>query len=117
MEATSNNGSQQESIGSSFSHPNMVSFQPGTVDSSTGMVNGYIPTFDGNSRMTSFVMCAGSGVINHMDAATQARYSPGSVLQEPMPRFTNVSGSPAYWSPEEVDILNRGLIRYVSKFS
>ncbi|KAG6530229.1 hypothetical protein ZIOFF_012452 [Zingiber officinale] len=117
METTTNNGSQQKSIGSSFSHPSMVSFQPGTVDSSTEMVNGYIPTFDGNSSMASIFMCAGSGVINHMDTATQAQYTPGSVLQELMPRFTNVSGSPAYWSPGEVDILNRGLISFASESS
>ncbi|RWW02302.1 hypothetical protein GW17_00034621 [Ensete ventricosum] len=66
-----------------------------------------------NGSMASMFMSAGSSMINHMDATTLARYPAGSVVSEPMPRFVHVSGSPAYWSPEEVELLNIGLIKYV----
>lgn len=113
MAANSNNGSRQESMNSSFHHPRMVSFQSVAVDSSTEMAPGEIPSFDGNNSIASMFMSAGTGIINHIDTIIPARYPAGSVLRESTPRFQHVSGSPAYWFPEEVEILNRGLIKYV----
>ncbi|XP_074566724.1 uncharacterized protein LOC141823348 [Curcuma longa] len=85
MEANPNNGSYQESRSSPFSHPRMVSFQSSAIDSSTGMAPGDVPTLAGNSSM------------------------------EMVPWFRHVSGSPAYWSPDEVQTLNRGLINFASE--
>ncbi|RWW64831.1 hypothetical protein BHE74_00027922 [Ensete ventricosum] len=112
MASDSNNGPHQESMNSLFHHPRMVSFQLGATDSSTGMISGDC-SLNENGSMASMFMSAGSSMINHMDATTLARYPAGSVVSEPMPRFVHVSGSPAYWSPEEVELLNIGLIKYV----
>lgn len=117
MEANPNNGSHQENLNSPFSHPRMVSFQSSAIDSSTGMAPGDVPTLAGNSIMASILMPASFGMPNHIDAATQAQYSTGSVFYEMMPRFRHVSGSPAYWSPDEVETLNRGLINFASEES
>lgn len=110
MAADSNMGSHQANMPSSFHHPRMVSFRSGATDSLTGVIPGEVCSFIGNSIM---VPSAGSGMTNHMDTVTQSRYPAGSVLREPKPRFTHVSGSPAYWSSEEVDILTIGLLKYV----
>ncbi|WOK94814.1 hypothetical protein Cni_G03519 [Canna indica] len=105
MAADSNNSSYQQSMNSSFYHPRMVSFQSAAVDNSAGMIPGDIPSLDAGSSIASIFMSSGSGIIN---CATPS----GSILQEPLPRFPHVSGSPAYWLPEEVETLNRGLIEF-----
>ncbi|KAG6470268.1 hypothetical protein ZIOFF_071333 [Zingiber officinale] len=115
MEDNPNNDSHQENLNSPFSHLHMVSFQSSAIDSSTGMAPGDVPTLAGNSIMASILMPASFGMPNHIDAATQVQYSTGSVFYKMMPRFRHVSGSPAYWSPDEVETLNRGLINFSSE--
>ncbi|XP_009391064.2 uncharacterized protein LOC103977307 isoform X1 [Musa acuminata AAA Group] len=105
MAADSNMGSHQANTPSSFHHPRMVSFRSGATDSLMGVI-------PGNSIM---VPSAASCMTNHMDTVTQSRYPAGSVLREPKPRFTHVSGSPAYWSSEEVDMLSIGLLKYANE--
>ncbi|CAD5191035.1 unnamed protein product [Musa acuminata subsp. malaccensis] len=115
MASDSNNGLHQESMNPLFHHPRMVSFQLGAMNSSTGMISSDLCSLNENGSMASMFMSADSSMINHMDATTLARYPAGSVVGEPMPRFVHVSGSPAYWSPEEVELLNIGLIKYANE--
>ncbi|CAL9110443.1 unnamed protein product [Musa textilis] len=113
MAADSNMGSHRANMPSSFHHPRMVSFRSRATDSLTGVIPGEVCSFSGNSIM---VPSAGSaGMTNHMDTVTQSRYPAGSVPREPKPRFTHVSGSPAYWSSEELDILNIGFLKYANE--
>ncbi|CAL9074051.1 unnamed protein product [Musa textilis] len=115
MASDSNNGPHQESTNPLFHHPRMVSFQLGPMDSSTGTISGDLCSLNENGSMASMFMSADSSMINHMDATTLSRYPAGSVVGEPMPRFVHVSGSPAYWSSEEVELLNIGLIKYANE--
>ncbi|KAG6474588.1 hypothetical protein ZIOFF_068526 [Zingiber officinale] len=85
MEANLNNGFYQESRSSQFNYPRMVCFQSSAIDSSTGMAPGDVPTLAGNTNM------------------------------EMMPWFRHVSSTPEYWSPDEVETLNKGLINFASE--
>ncbi|XP_042445224.1 uncharacterized protein LOC122030135 isoform X1 [Zingiber officinale] len=85
MEANLNNGFYQESRSSQFNYPRMVCFQSSAIDSSTGMAPGDVPTMAGNTNM------------------------------EMMPWFRHVSSTPEYWSPDEVETLNKGLINFASE--
>ncbi|XP_074565726.1 uncharacterized protein LOC141822191 [Curcuma longa] len=112
MAADSNMGSYQANLPSSFHHPLMVSFQSGARNSSSGMNPDEFCSLGGNNSMVGMFNSMGSGLINHVDATTSVQYSAGSMLREPVPGFTHVSGSPAYWLQEEIEILHIGLIKY-----
>ncbi|XP_042420822.1 uncharacterized protein LOC122008955 isoform X1 [Zingiber officinale] len=112
MAADSNMGSYQANLPSSFHHPLMVSFQSGAINSLSGMVPDDICSLGGKNNIVGQFDSLGSGLINHMDAMTSIQYSAGSVLHEPVPGFEHVSGSPANWSQEEIEILHVGLIKY-----
>ncbi|XP_042378515.1 uncharacterized protein LOC121971348 [Zingiber officinale] len=90
----------------------MVSFQSGARNSSRGLSPDEVCSLGGNNSMVGMFNSLGSGLINHMDATTSVQYSAGSMLREPVPGFTHVSGSPAYWLQEEIEILHIGLIKY-----
>ncbi|KAJ8470465.1 hypothetical protein OPV22_024808 [Ensete ventricosum] len=45
----------------------------------------------------------------------KAAWCPTGTVREPMPRFTHVTGLPAYWSPDELRLLNIGLVKYAGK--
>ncbi|WOK98399.1 hypothetical protein Cni_G07110 [Canna indica] len=115
MAADSNMGSYQANIPSTFHHPLMVSFQSGAMDSLTGMISDDMRSLGGNSSMVGMLKSASSGMISHMSSATPIRYPAGTALHEPTPRFMHVSGSPAYWSPEEVEILHIGLVKHANE--
>ncbi|KAG6537066.1 hypothetical protein ZIOFF_002147 [Zingiber officinale] len=112
MAADSNMGSYQANLPPSFHHPLMVSFQSGARNSSRGLSPDEVCSLGGNNSMVGMFNSLGSGLINHMDATTSVQYSAGSMLREPVPGFTHVSGSPAYWLQEEIEILHIGLIKY-----
>lgn len=112
MATDSNMGSHQSSVPFSFHHPRMVSFQSSALNSSTEMIPVDMCSLDVNSSMASMFVSTGSDMINNMDVMTQAWYPAGTV-REPIPRFTHVTGLPAYWSPDELRLLNIGLVKYV----
>ncbi|URE21834.1 hypothetical protein MUK42_10981 [Musa troglodytarum] len=114
MATDSNMGSHQSSVPFSVHHPHMVSFQSSELNSSTEMIPVDMCSLDVNSSMTSTFLSTGSDMINNMDVMTPA-WCPAVTVREPMPRFTHVTGLPAYWSPDELRLLNIGLVKYANK--
>ncbi|XP_065046897.1 uncharacterized protein LOC135678247 isoform X2 [Musa acuminata AAA Group] len=116
MATDSNMGSHQSSVPFSFHHPRMVSFQSSALNSSTEMIPVDMCSLDMNSNMASMFVSTGSDMINNMDVMTAA-WCPAGTVREPIPRFTHVTGLPAYWSPDELRLLNIGLVKYANKQS
>ncbi|XP_009408173.2 uncharacterized protein LOC103990678 isoform X1 [Musa acuminata AAA Group] len=116
MVTDSNMGSHQSSVPFSFHHPRMVSFQSSALDSSTEMIPVDMCSLDMNNNMASMFVSTGSDMINNMDVMTAA-WCPAGTVREPIPRFTHVTGLPAYWSPDELRLLNIGLVKYANKQS
>ncbi|CAL9210688.1 uncharacterized protein LOC135616662 [Musa acuminata AAA Group] len=116
MATDSNMGSHQSSVPFSFHHPRMVSFQSSALNSSTEMIPVDMCSLDMNRNMASMFVSTGSDMIDNMDVMTAA-WCPAGTVREPIPRFTHVTGLPAYWSPDELRLLNIGLVKYANKQS
>ncbi|KAH7664342.1 Homeodomain-like protein [Dioscorea alata] len=116
MAADSNMNFHQGLIPSSFYNSHLVSFQSGTVSSSTGMVPGGMNSSGAISSSTGMLLSGNPTMMGNGSSVILPRTASGNnILFDPLPGLKHDTGLAVDWSLEEQAILREGLDKYANE--
>ncbi|KAJ4974548.1 hypothetical protein NE237_007722 [Protea cynaroides] len=125
MAADSNMGFHHDMFIASALNRHAISFQPGTITSTSGMIslgnslgiNSTLPLGNsvGVNSTSGMILTGNSSMINNNTGITVAGNSSSSLLLDLVPGLNNDTGLAVEWTPEEQSRLEEGLVKYADE--